>query len=190
MVTVRGLGKRYGGRWLFQGLDCDLGAGDCLIVGGHNGSGKSTLLKCLAGLVSATEGTVDLGILEPRTELGYSALDLSTYPQLTAREHLELFASIRGSVVDAGAHLESVGLTQHDLPAGQLSSGQRSRLRLALATMTSPKILILDEPGAAMDERGRELVARLVASQRERGCAILATNDPLERRFGTHVLEL
>lgn len=190
MVRVQGLAKRFGPKWLFQNLDIELKHGECLVVTGFNGSGKSTLLKCLAGLIPASSGKIEFGTSSPRVDIGYSALDLSTYPQLTAREHLRIFAEIRNCPPRDKELLGYVGLTDSDLPAGQLSSGQRSRLRLALAIQSEPKVLFLDEPGAAMDEFGRELVTRIVSDQLARGCAILATNDPLERRFATHVLEL
>lgn len=66
----------------------------------------------------------------------------------------------------------------------------KSRLKLALAIQPEPEILMLDEPGAALDESGKDLVAGICAEQISRGALIIATNDPDEKRFGTHELEL
>lgn len=181
MLVVSGLGKRYGARWLFRNLEFDLGPGDCLVVLGANGAGKSTLLKTLAGLVEPSEGQV-----RATGSLGYSALDLSVYPALTAREHLELSGDLRGIPADVEALLDRVGLTRAaDQEAQEFSTGMRARLKLAIALQSRPEVLLLDEPGAGLDEVGRALVADVVAGQLASGAVVLATNDPSERRFAT-----
>ncbi len=188
MLQARGLGKRYGGRWVFRGVEFDLAEGQAICVLGPNGSGKSTLLKVLAGLVSPTEGEVTP---LDRCALGYAALDLALYPHLTAREHLELAATLRGLPAGAPNLLDEVGLgPSADRLVGQFSSGMRARLKLALAVQASPPVLLLDEPTVALDEAGRTLVDRVVESQLARGALVLATNDPLDRRYATHELVL
>lgn len=152
-----------------------------LVVTGVNGAGKSTLLRVLAGLRSPSEGRVS------RPErIGYAALDQSVYAQLTVREHMEWARDLRG----AGGTEPGV----YDLPGDErgeaLSSGQRSRLRIALAAAHEPEWLLLDEPGAALDDAGTALIERTIADQRRRGATVIATNDPRERRFATHELEL
>jgi ABC-type multidrug transport system ATPase subunit len=161
------------------------------VVLGQNGSGKSTLLKVLASLIAASEGTVYQDVPDVRTGLGYAALDLALYPHLTVSEQLEFAGAMRGCSSRAVDLLEYVGLgDSKSVFANQLSSGMRARLRIALALQAEPPILILDEPGASLDEAGRALVKDVCERQRTRGCLILATNDPLERRFGTHELDL
>lgn len=191
MLKAEGVGKRYGSRWLFRRLEFDLRAGDSLLVTGPNGSGKSTLLKGICGLVSLSEGKVQLPEGDPRLSLGYSSLDLALYPLLTAAEHLELSAKLRGCVARTAALLNRVGLTA---PANQrtaeFSTGMRARLKLALAIQAEPQVLLLDEPGASLDEHGRALVDAIVAEQMQRGACVIASNDPLERRLATHALAL
>jgi ABC-type multidrug transport system ATPase subunit len=77
-----------------------------------------------------------------------------------------------------------------DVPAGQLSTGMKARLRVAMAIQAKPKVLLLDEPGAGLDEAGRSLIDLVTAEQAARGCLIVATNDPLERRLATLELQL
>lgn len=189
MVEAQGLGKKYGRRWIFRNVEFSLGLGDALLVVGPNGSGKSTLLKVVAGLVPASAGSVRLEG-DPRRTLGYASLDLNLYPHLTAREHLELAGELRGCEARADELLHKVGLAEAaDKFAVSLSTGMRMRLKLALAVQGEPPVLLLDEPGASLDDGGRELVRRICAEQRSRGALIVATNDRRERELGNMMIE-
>ncbi|HVT12149.1 MAG TPA: ABC transporter ATP-binding protein [Fimbriimonadaceae bacterium] len=191
MLEVTGLGKRYGDRWLFRNLNFHLKQGDALIVLGRNGVGKSTLLKAIAGLLVPSEGSVKAHVPDTRTGLSLSALEMSLYPSLTLREHLRLAGELRGCPSRDDELLERVGLAHAaNLAASKISTGMKGRLKLALAIQPDPSILILDEPGAAMDEAGKELVQRICTEQKERGVLVLATNDLREKALGTLELEL
>ena len=180
-----GLGRRFGAQWVFRGLEIELGQGEVLCVLGANGSGKSTLLRVLAALLSPSEGSVE----RPRS-IGYSSLDLALWPQLTAQEHLDMAADMRGFVHD-GQGLARVGLAEAaHKPTGQFSTGMRARLKLALAVQHGPAVLLLDEPSASLDEEGRALVKGLIEAQKKRGAVVIATNDPADRRLATHELAL
>ncbi|MEI8282129.1 MAG: ABC transporter ATP-binding protein, partial [Armatimonadota bacterium] len=83
------------------------------------------------------------------------------------------------------------GLEEHkDVQSQYLSSGLKSRLKIALAIQSQPKILLWDEPGVALDGAGKALIERVIGEQKQRGLLVIATNDPEERRFGTHEIEL
>ncbi|CAN5675825.1 heme ABC exporter ATP-binding protein CcmA [soil metagenome] len=187
MLTVEGLGKRYGPRWIFRHIAFELKQGERLVVVGRNGAGKSTLLRCLAGLIPRTEGKVTLPG-DPRVTLGVSALDQALYADLNASEHLYLAGDLRGVPARSDELLAKVDLA--DMPVREMSTGMRARLRMALAIQAEPFALLLDEPGASLDEPGRKLVADIADEQAARGCLILATNDPRERRFADFELEL
>jgi ABC-type multidrug transport system ATPase subunit len=190
VLEVCGLGKRFGPRWIFRGIDFKVDAGKSLVVIGRNGSGKSTLLRCLAGLDHPTEGHVRVEG-DPRTTIGYASLEMALYPALTVREHLALTAEARGCEARSDELLELVGLAPAgNLAASQLSTGMKSRLKIALALQPRPSLLLLDEPGAGLDEQGRILLTMVVAEQTARGALVIATNDSGERRFATHELEL
>lgn len=191
MLEVSGLGKRYGDRWLFRNLTFRLGLGDALIVLGRNGAGKSTLLKTMAGLLVPSEGSVKADVGDTRTGLSLSALEMSLYPALTLREHLQLASKLRGCPSREDELLTRIGLTHAaDLAASKISTGMKARLKLALAIQPDPKVLILDEPGAGMDEAGKQLVQAICAEQIGRGVLVLATNDAREKELGTLELEL
>lgn len=190
MIACERLGKRYGNRWLFRYLDLQVDPGECLLVLGSNGAGKSTLLKMLAGVIPSSEGKVRRPE-DPRTGIGYAALDQPVYPVLTVREHLELAAELRGCEARADAILDEVGLSYAaEYPGRHLSTGMRARLKFALAIQANPPVVLLDEPGAGLDQAGREMIARLIESRRATTAFVLATNDPEERRFATLELEL
>lgn len=189
VISCDGLGKRFSKQWVFRRVSLTVETGQCLLLTGPNGSGKSTLLKLLAGLEPASEGSVSREF-DTRTGMGYSATDLRLYPNLSADEHLEFASTMRGIAAEHGL-LGSVGLSEAaDKPVGAFSTGMRARLKLALALMGAPKALLLDEPGAGLDESGRALLDEVVAEQLGRGVVILATNDPAERRFGDFELVL
>lgn len=186
---MEGLGKRFGRRWIFRGVTFSLVSGQCLVVLGHNGAGKSTLLKVVCGLEPASEGVTETPDL--RTRVAASTLDSSLYSALSATEHLELAGQLRGVPPRCSEMLARVDLSYAaDVWAGQMSTGMRARLKLALALQTDPDLLILDEPGAGLDEAGRALIESVIEEQKGRGAVLIATNDPAERRFATHELLL
>ncbi|MGI8923580.1 MAG: ABC transporter ATP-binding protein [Fimbriimonadales bacterium] len=185
MVFAHELGKRFGARWVFRRLEFCVAQGECLLVTGVNGSGKSTLLRVLVGLETPSEGQME----SSGFRIGYTAPDLRLYPSLNGAEHMELAAKLRGSDTRVDL-LEEVGLPGAVGPTSSYSTGMRARLKLALALQASPDLLILDEPGAGLDESGRSLLDGVIQAQKGRGAVIVATNDPLERRYGDLELRL
>ena len=191
VVEVKDLGKKYGSRWILRNINFLLETGDCLIVTGKNGAGKSTLLKVLSGLERPSAGPLKTEITDYRTELSYCALEQTTFANLTVSEHLELAAKVRGIQAGDKQAIHECGLEEHkDVQAQYLSSGLRSRLKIAIAIQSNPKILLWDEPGVALDGVGKALIERVIEEQKQRGLLVIATNDPDERRFGTHELDL
>lgn len=184
LLEAQGLGHRFGPNWLFRGVDLAVHPGDRLVILGRNGTGKSTLLRVLAGQLRPREGWVR------SDEPAYSALDMNLYPTLTGTEHLALAQELRGGTTPPADLLARVGLpkTAFDRLVGVYSTGMRSRLRLALALAAESPILLLDEPTAALDEPGREMVNEVVRTYA--GAVIMATNDPEDRRLATHELDL
>ncbi len=189
-LVAEGLSRSFGTRKIIGPLSFSLENGRVLAVAGENGSGKTTLLRILAGLIRPSSGHVafeDGGTsLAPRDAshaLGWFAPDLALDGALTAAENLDFFAAVRGLAPKAGAAgrwLEDVGLDParvDGVPLRALSTGQKQRVKLAYATLHDPWVLLLDEPGANLDEAGRAVVQRVVASQRARGIAIIASND-------------
>ena len=199
-LELTGIEKRFGARRVLTGVSLSAAGGHIVAVTGPNGTGKSTLLKIAAGLLRPTRGTVTLTLggadcSEPalrRKSVGYVGQDVALYPELSGRENLEFFAQVRGEPknrTELQAALESVGLGERGGDAvGVYSSGMRQRLRLALATLFAPKVLLLDEPGLALDGDGVGMLTERIAAFKASGAAVvLATNDPREAALGDAV---
>ena len=193
------LGHRFGHRAVLSGVSATVEAGGLLQVVGVNGSGKSTLLRCLAGLLRPRSGTithredgVSLDPVRRRNRVGYVAPDLEGYGELTTAEHLAFFATLRRAAPERA----SATLRDLDLPGDvcwrALSSGQRQRLRWALALLGEPLVLLLDEPFEHLDAGGRTVVNRLLARHRaDGGLAIVAGPEPVDLpAFATLRLEI
>lgn len=200
-VSVRfaGCGHRFGRRVLFRDLTAELSAGEIVGVTGANGTGKSTLLKLIAGLLRPTVGSVNLlrdgHVLtaeERRAAVGYAGVETMPYEALTVRENLRFFAEVRG--LDGLGEPELVGRlgleARLDQLVAELSSGYRQRVRLALALLHQPAVLLLDEPTVTLDEAGGEQVAALLQMQQARGLCVVATNDSRDLAHASRILKL
>lgn len=188
MLIADRLAKRYGRRLVFRDITFQIAPGQVVGVVGRNGAGKSTLLQIVAGLARPSAGTVRWSTAETNDltgtaltrQCGLFAPDAPVYRELTALENLDFFARARGHLTrdELLAHLQCFGLeSRADDLAGELSSGLRARLQLAVATLRAPAILLLDEPSANLDEAGRAILRSTLQIQRQRGLALLATND-------------
>jgi heme exporter protein A len=188
-LCASGVGKRYGARAVFRNVSFEVESGTVVAVSGANGAGKSTLLRIVAGLVRPTAGRVawhdESGDdTAPGARCGLAAPDAPVYRELTTLENLEFFATARALPLGRERlreYLRSFGLSgRENDAAGELSSGLRARLGLAVATLHRPAVLLLDEPAANLDEAGREILLRVLEEQRTRGVALVATNDARE----------
>ena len=165
LVRLRGVGKRYGsGTLALHGVDLDIGRGDFLSLLGPSGCGKSTLLRILAGLTSASSGTLDWpsaandarGVQAPR--LGFVFQEPTLMPWATALANAALPLRLEGVArsereARAAEALARVGLAGFERAYPRaLSGGMRMRVSIARALVTRPDILLMDEPFAALDE--------------------------------------
>lgn len=192
-LRCQAVGKRFGERWVFRGLSLTVAQGTVLVVRGANGSGKTTFIRLIAGLLAPTEGQIDLlyggRVLTERTRwLGWCATDGALYRELTACEHLHWWATVRGLSTTREqllSHLERFELADraHERVRAY-STGMRQRLRLAIATLGEPPLLLLDEPDAGLDAAGLQLIERVLDEQRACGIAVFATNRADGERWG------
>ena len=204
-LVVDGLTRSYGARRIFGPLSFEVPKGSVLGVAGSNGSGKTTLLKTLSGLIRPSGGSTKIFFdgeeagagHEPRDvpwSIGWVAPDLALYGELTAEENLDFFERVRGRATSRAIELlAGVGLPENlhsKKSLSSLSTGQRQRVKLAYATLHDPAVLFLDEPSSNLDADGVEVVARVVAAQRARGIAIIASNDPRDLALADETVTL
>ncbi len=181
------------------GVDLDVTAGEIVLLSGPNGAGKTTLLRLLAGLVPLYSGEASvLGFdlaadrRSARSELALVGHETFCYDDLTVRENLRFWARAGGGD-DAAADiaLERLELTrQADVAHRRLSAGQRRRLALAVAIARDPRLLLLDEPHAALDAEGRAVLDALVRSAPAEGRTVLLASHELQHARGLATREV
>ncbi|KAJ8535329.1 hypothetical protein ON010_g13409 [Phytophthora cinnamomi] len=195
-VKLTGLRKVYpGGKIAVRDLSFGLKRGECFGFLGINGAGKTTTMKMLTGDVTPTSGTATLNgfdiltqQIEVRRQIGYCPQFDALFERMTVREHLELFAAIKGvSRADMNAvvteKIQQLNLAdfEHKL-AGSLSGGNKRKLSVAIALIGSPPIIFLDEPSTGMDPVSRRFMWDVIADISTRGKAstIVLTTHSLE----------
>jgi ATP-binding cassette subfamily C exporter for protease/lipase len=190
-VTVRGLVAGAPGRAqpILAGIDASFGAGEIVAVLGPSGAGKSTFVRCLLGIWPGTEGEVQLdgrpvhdwprNLLGP--QLGYLPQDIELFDGTIAENIARLGAVDPERVIDAatrtGIHEMVLRFPKgYDTPMGEagslLSGGQRQRVGLARALYGRPRLLVLDEPNASLDDAGDAALARTLSELKQARCTV------------------
>jgi putative ABC transport system ATP-binding protein len=202
LMTVRDVTKTYteGGVNVsaLRGVDMDVHAGEMLALAGPSGSGKTTLLSIMGCILKATSGSIQIagrevaGLQESQlpdirlAHIGFVFQGFNLFPTLKAGENVELILGLKGFGARPArklAHelLERVGLADkfNTLPAN-LSGGQKQRIAIARAIAGDPKIILADEPTAALDSHtGHTVIEMMRDLAHERGRAVvIVTHDP------------
>jgi ABC-2 type transport system ATP-binding protein len=200
VIETRGLTKRY--RQVTALSDCGITvpAGRISALIGPNGAGKTTLLRLLAGLARPTAG--ELAVLGglPRqdpaflAEIGFLAQEIPLYQRFTAEDHIGIGARMnpRWDAGYARDRLRSLNVPL-DRAAGTLSGGQRAQLALALTLAKKPRLLLLDEPVAALDPLARRnFLATLAEAVADGGLTALVSSHLLAdmERVSDHLILL
>lgn len=161
LLDVRGVHAGYTDANILHGVDLHVYAGEVVTIVGPNGAGKSTVLKVVMGLLAAREGRITLDgedLIGRKTEtmldlgVGYVPQVSNVFPSLTVMENLR----IGKRTADSATRMHEVFTyfpilsTRRSVRAGRLSGGERQMLALGRALMRDPKILLLDEPSAAL----------------------------------------
>jgi ABC-2 type transport system ATP-binding protein len=161
-VWSEGLGKRYGGCWALRDCSVVVPSGRISALVGANGAGKSTLLHLLSALRRPTEGRAAIFGCRPEqssrflSRIAFVAQEMPVYPNLSIDEHLRAFRRMNPAW-DEPLFRSRVGRMELPLTrrCGSLSGGQRALVALALALAKRPRLLLLDEPAAALDPLAR-----------------------------------
>lgn len=194
-ITIRELDKRYTPRtgdvhYVLKHIDLTVRSGECFILLGPSGCGKSTLLNMIAGFISKSSGTLQIGdrdIDKPGSDRAvvFQQADASLFPWLTVRQNVEFGLKMkkvpRAQRRETSDHyLQMVGLSAHaDKYPGELSGGMKQRVQLARVLTNDSDILLMDEPFGALDAMTRRTMQReLVTIWRQTGKTIIfVTHD-------------
>jgi ABC-2 type transport system ATP-binding protein len=161
-IVAEGLGKQYGAKWALR--DCTLRIPQGRVCGlvGANGAGKTTLLRLLSGLSRPTTGHAEVAGQTPHDaveflgEIGYLAQDVPLYRRWSVTDHLRMGSHLNPRWDDAAGRERLRALRiPLEQKVGTLSGGQRAQVALALALAKRPRVLMLDEPVAALDPLAR-----------------------------------
>ena len=169
-------------------VDLDVSLGELVLVEGPNGAGKTSLLRVCAGLLPLSGGSgsvlgADLARRGRARSIGFLGHASGLYDDLSALENVEFRARLSGgSPMGAAAALERVGLDGRlrDVAVAKLSAGQRRRVALAAIVATEPRLWLLDEPHAGLDEQARAALDALLSDAVEAGAAVLLASHELE----------
>ena len=183
LLRIRGLSVGFGGPPIIEGIDLDVGAGRFVSLIGPSGSGKTSILRVVTGLLEPLRGTVELGVSLP--DIGFLFQDDALLPWRTARQNVALGLRIRNvPPADADARadhwLATLGLAGYgDRFPAQLSGGQRKRVAIAQVLALRPRLLLMDEPFAALDAIVRTRITQELLDwvERDRLTVLLVTHD-------------
>lgn len=199
VLCTRNISKKYGDAYAIESVNMEIKRGQIYGLIGLNGAGKTTFMRAVTGLIAPSGGEVELfgqiserALQRARRRIGQSIETPAIYPNMTAEQNLEI-QRIIGGVPDKGSvnkTLEIVGLADTGKKkVKNFSLGMKQRLALAIALITNPEFLILDEPANGLDPKGiieiRDLMRRLA---RERGLTLLVSSHQLDElaRIATH----
>ena len=186
-VQIERLDKRFGSVPVLDGVSLQVAEGEFVALLGPSGCGKTTLLRLLAGLETATAGTVSIGGTSAREarrrqEIGVAFQRPALLPSRTALRNVELTLEIcrRPEVLSPRRLLQEFGLGKflHHYPH-QLSGGMQQRVNIACALVHHPQLLLLDEPFGALDELTRETMCEWLGGilAKSRQTALLVTHS-------------
>jgi heme ABC exporter ATP-binding subunit CcmA len=197
-VGVEGVWKFYGDYPALRNVELSAAPGACLALIGRNGAGKTTLLRTIAGFSRPGKGKIAIFGNSPRDTatrrlMGYIGHGISVYDELSALENLVLFGKLYGLAdpkKTALDWLERTGLDRvKDGLVREFSRGMRQRLAVARAFLHGPKVLLLDEPFTALDDRAIAVLQRLLHEALAEGKTIVMSTHQLREalELATHV---
>ena len=185
-VVLKDVRKHFGDVQAVRGVDVRIASGEIVAILGPNGAGKTSTIDIILGLSRPTAGQVSVFGLRPRQAIarGLVSAVMQTgglLKDLTVRETVQYTASLFAQREPVAEVLNRAGITQiADRRVGKCSGGEQQRLRFAMALVSDPELLVLDEPTTGMDVEGRRSFWASIRKDAEQGRTVL---------FATHYLE-
>ncbi len=202
-IRAQGLTRRFGKLLAVDHVDLQVPARRVYGFLGPNGSGKSTTIRMLCGLLTPSEGSIEvLGLKVPaqadalRAKIGYMTQRFSLFEDLTVRENLQFMAAVQGvprartrARIDELVEQYRFGDRQRQL-AGTMSGGQKQRLALACAVVHAPQLLFLDEPTSAVDPESRRDFWEKLFELADAGTTLLVSTHLMDEAERCHRLAI
>ena len=192
-LVASNLRKSFGGLQAVDDVSFGIGKQEIFGLLGPNGAGKTTTIRMLSTVLAPDEGDVVIGGHSVTREsdavrqlVGVCPQELALYPELSATDNLVFFGRMAGlsgreAKTAAAAHLESVGLTERARDkVDKFSGGMKRRVNLAVALMSRPQLLFLDEPTVGIDPQSRSHIFDTVEGLRDDGMTVLYTTHYME----------
>lgn len=186
-VRVEGLTVVRGGTEVLHGIGLDVPSGQVVGLLGPSGSGKTTLMRAIVGAQVIRSGSIEVlgrpaGSTDLRRRVGYVTQAPSVYSDLTVIENLRYFAKVLGaSSADVSRVLAQVDLGRHERSrVSRLSGGETSRVSLAVALLSGPELLVLDEPTVGLDPVLRRSLWDLFAGLAQAGVTLLVSSHVMD----------
>lgn len=202
-ISARGVTKHFGDFTAVDHVDLDVEKGHVHGFLGPNGSGKSTTIRMLCGLLTPSDGQIEvLGLRIPeqaealRTRIGYMTQKFSLFEDLSVRENLEFLAAIQDIPRDKARARVDALIREYDFAdrerqlAGTMSGGQKQRLALAGAVLHGPELLFLDEPTSAVDPESRRDFWEKLFELADGGTTILVSTHLMDEAERCHHLSI
>jgi heme ABC exporter ATP-binding subunit CcmA len=194
LVHVAGLRKAFGATLVLDDVSLSVRAGEAVALLGANGAGKTTLLRILATLARPTRGTAVIAgfdcVREPervRERVGLVAHGTLIYEDLTAEENLRFWRVLSGGRALAADLREALAAVELEPYAGErvrsFSAGMKRRLSLARVVLARPQVLLLDEPFAGLDQRGKKWLEEYLHAFKAGGGAIVMVTHSFGRQL-------
>ncbi|MGH7334114.1 MAG: heme ABC exporter ATP-binding protein CcmA [Candidatus Rokuibacteriota bacterium] len=194
LIRVADLRKRYGVHFVLDGVSLDVHPGEALALLGANGAGKTTLLRIVATLVRPSGGAVLVAghdcVKEAervRREVGYVAHGSHLYEDLTAAENLRFWTELTGNPVAREAILGALATVELETVADDkvrtFSAGMQRRLSLARLLLVPPRVLLLDEPFASLDQRAAKWLEEHLLARKAGGAGIVMSTHSFGREL-------
>lgn len=208
-IELKNVTKKYGDGenavYALRSTNLEMEEGEIVVALGPSGSGKSTLLNIIGGLDNADEGSVKIGDLQlsnmksnqlseyRRKDIGFIFQTYNLVSDLTAYENAELITDTANDIIPVDTLFEELGLTQYkDHFPKELSGGQQQRVAIARAMVKKPRILLCDEPTAALDSKSSKDVLTLIEkmNKKYKTTIIIITHNEIIAGMADRIIKL
>lgn len=208
-IELKNVTKKYGSGenavYALRSTDLEMEEGEIAVALGPSGSGKSTLLNIIGGLDNVDEGSVKIGDKQlsdmrsgqlsayRRKDIGFIFQTYNLVSDLTAYENAELISDTADDTIPVDTLFEELGLTQYkDHFPKELSGGQQQRVAIARAMVKKPRILLCDEPTAALDSKSSKDVLSLIEKMNKeyKTTIIIITHNEIIAGMADRIIKL